>query len=199
MKLKTVMLDYLEQYTFLSSLFNYKLPKVQDSAVWGGIISFIANVILIMTGAFKNFSENVLGVGVAFMIMIFIIMLTDLITGIWAAKGRKEELKSKKGLRWVFKFGSYIAFIYIINCFSKEVAVQGMDWLSYPLSIIKIYVMAHIAIWEIKSIDENFESKGYSFRIFKLVTNVFGSLTKSLKGKASENGVELPDEPGDGK
>ena len=182
------MLDCLEQYSFLNSLFNYKLEKVQFSAIWASIISFITNVVLIMTGAFESFSTNILGVGVAFMVMIFVIMLVDLGTGLGAAKKRNEEIRSKKGLRWVFKFGSYILFIYILNCFSKESILQGFDWLSYPISIIKIYIMAHIAIWEIKSIDENFEDMGFSFRILKMAGKTLSGLTKLMGNKIDAAG-----------
>lgn len=183
MKIVTEMLECFEQYSFLNSLFNYKLEKVQVSAIWASIISFVTNAVLVMTGAFEAFSVNILGVGVAFMVMIFVIMLVDLFTGLGAARKREEEIKSKKGLRWVFKFGSYILFIYVLNCFSKESILQGFDWLSYPISIIKIYIMAHIAIWEVKSIDENFESMGYSFSILKMAGRMLTGLTKIMGNK----------------
>ena len=184
---------YFEQYAFLKPLFNYKLEKTQDSAIWATIISFFTNAVLWLTGAFKSFSENFLGVSVAFVIMIFIIMIIDLITGLCAAKKRKEELKSKKGLRWVVKLGSYILFVYVLNCFSKEVTAMQFEWLAYPLGIIKIYIFAHIAIWETKSIDENFESMGYCLRILKLADPIFRAINKSAKDKASDAGININD------
>lgn len=185
---------YFEQYAFLKSLFNYKLEKVQDSAILGAVVSAFVNVALWLTGAFKSFSENSLGVGVAFVLMIFVIMIIDLITGLCAAKKRHEEIKSKKGLRWVVKFGSYLLFVYILNCFSRELIALSYDWLEYPLGIIKIYVLAHIAIWEIKSIDENFESLGYSLKIFKLADPIFKAFRKSLKDKAGDSGINVEDD-----
>lgn len=195
--MKRGMMYYFEQYSFLKPLFNYKLEKTQDSAMLGVIISLVSNFTLWFTGAFKSFSENFLGVGVAFIVMIFIIMIADFITGIFAAKKRKEDLESKKGLRWVVKFGSYILFVYILNAFSKEAALQSYEWLCYPLGIIKIYILAHITIWELKSIDENLASLGFDLRILKMIDPVFKAITKGLRSKASESGIEIPEEKED--
>lgn len=192
--MKRGMMYYFEQYSFLKPLFNYKLEKTQDSAMLGAIISLLSNFALWVTGAFESFSENFLGVGAAFIVMIFVIMIADFITGIFAAKKRKEDLESKKGLRWVVKLGSYIFFVYILNAFSKEAALQSYDWLCYPLGIIKIYILAHITIWELKSIDENLASLGYDLRILKMIDPIFKAITKGIRNKASESGIEIPDE-----
>lgn len=185
-----VIMEYLEQYTFIKGLFDYRTEKVQDSALVATIISFLSNLFLIVSGMFTQFATNVLGVGVAFMVMLFVILITDLITGLMAAKKRGEDLKSKKGLRWVFKFGSYVLFVYIINCFSKEAILQGYEWLAYPINIIKIYIIAHIAIWEIKSIDENLENMGYNFRILKLINPIFTLISKAGKKKMEDAGID---------
>ena len=184
------MLEYLEQYSFLKGLFNYKTERVQDSAFAASIISFFTNFFLIVTGMFEKFAANVLGVGIAFMLMLFVILIVDLITGLAAAKKSKEILKSKKGLRWVFKLGSYVLFIYVINCFSEEAILQGYDWLAYPINIIKIYIVAHIAIWELQSIDENLERMGYNFRILKMINPIFRLINRAGKKKMEEAGVD---------
>lgn len=187
------MSDYLEQFAFAKNLFDYKDVKVQDSSFLATIVSIISNIVLVITDKFTWFCDNLVGVSVAAMSMIFVIMIVDYITGIIAAKKRGEKLESKKGIRWVVKFGSYLTAIYIINCLSKESVYQGMDWITYPLNIVKIYFIFHIALWETKSIDENFESIGWKFRIFKLFNVVGNGLTGMIKKKADDAGVEIDD------
>ena len=96
-----------------------------------------------------------------------------------------RDSTSKKGLRWVFKLGSYILFIYVLNAFTLEAAREGHQWLTLPLNIIKLYVVFHIALWEIKSIDENLQRMGYAFRIFGMADRV-AALIRRLTARRLE-------------
>lgn len=102
-----------------------------------------------------------------------------------ASRRAGEPRTSKKGLRWVFKLGSYILFIYVLNAFTLEAAREGHQWLTLPLNIIKLYVVFHIALWEIKSIDENLQRMGYAFRIFGMADRV-AALIRRLTARRLE-------------
>lgn len=176
------MWDILEHYKFLKHLFNFSIEKVQESAFF----SILTNIILLLMGYFKYFADKVLGVSIAFILMVGIVMLVDLITGLMAAKKEKIERTSKKGLRWVFKIGSYILFMYVFNTFIIECSQYGYEWLQHPLNLLKLYIIGHILFWETKSVDENFERLGYSLRILKLFDEVFGMFKSMVKKKIDD-------------
>lgn len=176
------MWDILEHYKFLKHLFNYGLEKVQESAFF----SVLANAILILMGYFNYFADHIVGVSASFIIMVAVVMSVDLITGLKAAKKEKQDRTSKKGLRWVFKLGSYIMFVYGLNTFIIECSTYGFDWLQYPLNLLKMYVIGHILFWETKSIDENFERLGYSLRILKLADEIWYFFRDIVKKKVDD-------------
>lgn len=177
------MWNVFEHFRFVKSLFDFSNDTVRECGVLGIVFSLLVNMVSAITGMFNYFALEVLGVSIFFITMIFIVMLIDLVSGLAASKREGEKRESKKGLRWVFKLGSYMVFIYVSNAFSLEASTNGFEWLAYPLNVIKLYVVFHIVFWEMKSIDENLKRLGYSFQIFQLFNLLFISIRRMFKYK----------------
>ena len=172
-----------EQYSFLKPMFSLSTDKAKETTFLSTVITSLAMI----TSMFGYWASEVLGMTIWACLMIFIIMFIDLVTGVSSAAiiDGKEALCSKKGLRWVFKFGSYTVFIYVLNSLVKESTVYGYSWVIEAITVVKLFVIFKICFWEMKSIDENFEKMGYSFRIFKLLDltyNVFRGVVKKNSG-----------------
>ena len=172
----------LQQYSFLTKLFNYKSLDIQIIAVWSALVSI-----------FISFSNDFLGISAGIFAMLFIVMITDYVTGLAASryeevqKAKKENrcpkdvFTSKKGLRWVFKFGSYIVFLYISCMLQEHITVNKLDVLTYFSKIAHFYILIHIFSWELKSVDENFARLGFKFQIFGLFRGVFSTLKQVIE------------------
>ena len=146
-------------------------------------LSAVATTLAMVTTMFNYWANEVLGMTVWACLMIFVIMFIDLLTGVSAAaytEGR-SALCSKKGLRWVFKFGSYTVFVYVLNGLVKEAAVHEYSWITEAMTVVKLFVIFKICFWEMKSIDENLEKMGYSFRIFKMLDPIYNIFTGLIK------------------
>lgn len=171
--------EIFEQLKFLKHITNIYNPKVHECSFWG----IIGTLTVFLTDSVHFLAESILGITVYFTIALFIIMIVDLITGLMAASKEHQLKTSKKGLRWVFKFGCYILFVYIINALGIDSRRTGIDGIAFIMEIVKYYVVFHIASWEIMSIDENLERNGYSFRIFKLFDNIYAYVMKLINDK----------------
>lgn len=167
----------LEQYGFLGAYVDFNSEKLKMAAFWG----IIFNLLIMLTGMFNYWANEILGISPAVAIMIFVIMFFDLLTGVSAATYEGEKLCSKKGTRWIFKFGSYATFLYVVDCLIHEIAVYGFAWLTYPMTVIKLFIVFTICFMELKSIDENFERMGMSFRIFKFLDPFYILFKKAVK------------------
>lgn len=178
-------------YKFLTRLFDFKNPEIQLISVWSAISSAII-----------TFSNSYLGISAGLFCMLFIIMITDYITGLKASKfeekqkAKKENravtdvFSSKKGLGWVFKFGAYMTFLYISLNMIDYIKSNEMEFMVLIAKLAHFYILIHIFYWEIKSVDENFDRLGYDFKILKLMSNlfkVFSKLTESKLKQASED------------
>jgi phage-related holin len=170
-------IEEMEHYNFLIKLFDFSQDKVKDAAFLGGLFGYILSVIAM-------FCSNVLGISVGLFALLVVVMVTDYITGLMAAKKEKQKIVSKKGLGWVFKLGSYMVFLSVSFILQNEIVNKaGFEFLSFPLELIHFYILIHIFMWETKSVDENFERLGYSFRILKLFSALLNSTKKQVKSK----------------
>lgn len=167
------MKDVFEQLAFVKPMVDIGNPRVQEAGVW----SMVCTLASLFSGAFMFLSEEVMGVGILFTIVLFVIMIADYITGLKAATKEGEPKSSKKGLRWVIKLGIYVMLISMFSSLCVE--SKEVESAYVAMMLIKIYVMFHICFWEITSIDENLERLGYSFRILK----IFKEVLKIFKSK----------------
>ena len=172
-------------------MFSLTTDKSRETSFLGTIATSIAMV----TTMFSYWANEVLGMTVWVCLMIFVIMFIDLLTGVSAAAytGGKEALRSKKGLRWVFKFGSYTVFIYVLNGLVIESAAHEYSWITEAMTVVKLFVIFKICFWEMKSIDENLSDLGYSFRIFKLLDPIYAIFTGLIKKNTD---IDLDDKDG---
>ena len=175
----TEMNEIFEQLKFLKHVTDIGNPKVQECSFWG----ISGTLIMFLSDAVHFLAESVLGITVYFTIALFVIMFVDLVTGLMAAGKEHQKKTSKKGLRWVFKFGCYVLFVYVINALGVDSLRTGIESIAFIMEVIKYYVIFHIAAWELQSIDENMERNGYSFRIFKLFNNIYTYAMKLINDK----------------
>jgi len=166
----------MEHLQFLTKLFDFSENKVQISAGYGAVFSILLTFL-------TSFTERFLGISLGLFLILFVVMITDFITGIMSAQKEQEKLTSKKGLGWVFKFGSYLVFLAVSFALRKEVLIFEFDWIDVTLKLIHFYILIHIFYWELKSVDENFERLGYSIRILKITDDIFDIVKNIVKRK----------------
>lgn len=171
----------MTHYNFIPKLFNYNNLDIQ-------VIGFFAS----FTSLFVSFANDYLGISAGLFALLFVVMVTDYITGLTAA--RMEEVRkaaieerpvrdifnSKKGLSWVFRLGSYIVFLMMSVMFNDHIQAKGLDFLTYIAKVAHFYMLIHIFSWEMKSVKENFDRIGWHFPIFNLFGMIFGKFKSSL-------------------
>ena len=192
-----------EQFQFIPNMFDTSSNKVQSCSLWSVSASFLIG----LTDFITHFTVNIVGVSIMYAILLFIIMIVDFATGIKASKKiwlkehpeEKWKSESKKGLRWVIKYFTYIGGFFMINVLCKEVAAISFGSLAgvnvdeifmLTFKVIKLFLMLYILRWETRSIDENFEKLGYDFRIFDFFSNAVTAITSLFKSKT---GIEIKD------
>jgi phage-related holin len=170
----------MQHYGFIVKLFNFNDFNIR-------IISLGATI----TSLFCTFSNDFLGISALLFALLFFVMIIDYITGIAASKREKKILTSKRGLDWVFKFGSYIVFLALSFSLNNHIVEKNIESLLLITSITHFYILLHIFYWEMKSVDENFERLGYNFKILGLFNKIFstmrGTLESSLKKKKEDS------------
>lgn len=152
--------------------------KVQFAAFYAILFSVVC-----------SFSEKFLGISGGLLMILFVVMITDYITGLKASKKEGKKFCSRRGLEWVFKFGSYLVFLGVSFLIRKELIAYDLGIMEMPFKVIHFYILIHIFWWETKSIDENFERLGYSFRILKLFDSLFEVIKGFFKKKIDETTV----------
>ena len=166
----------MEHMIFIARLFDFSQIKVQAAAFYAGLLS------VAITGL-TVFSESFLGISLGLFLLLFAIMVTDCITGLKASKKEGKKFISKRGLGWVFKFGSYMVFLAVSFILRKEFVTTGLDFMEIPFKLIHFYILLHIFYWELKSVDENFERLDYSFRVLKITDEIYDTLKGLVKRK----------------
>ena len=171
----------MTHYNFIPKLFNYNSLDIQIIGYFAAFSSF-----------FVSFAHDYLGISAGLFALLFIVMVTDYITGLTAARVeeiRKAKLEdrpprsiynSKKGLSWVFRLGSYIVFLSMSVMFNDHIQTKGLDFLTYIAKVAHFYMLIHIFSWELKSVHENFDRIGWHFPIFHLFNLVFGKVKDTL-------------------
>ncbi len=172
----------MEHYLFITRMFDFSQIKVQAAAFYGSIVSLI-----------MSFISDIIGISFFLFGMLIIVMVTDYITGLAASRHEEKVLakkenrkpynvfKSKKGLGWVFKLGSYMVFLAISFALQKQIISYGIEFMQWPMKLVHYYILIHIFYWELKSVDENFERLGYQLRILKLADSLFDLIRVKIK------------------
>ncbi len=159
--------------------FNFSLMKVEIAGILSAIISAIA-----------TFSQDYLGISGAFALVLFVLLITDFITGVSAAKYTKRKITSRKGLRSVYKAGAYLLFIYVAFQLYQELEGKA-ELFETIVKYFHIYIVVHVCFWELFSIDENLKKLGMDLGI----TNVLKNTYQGIKNIFSNIGKPKHDEP----
>lgn len=170
------MKEIMGHLAFLTRLFDFTDIKVKIASFYGVLLSAMLTTL-------SSFSQGLLGISAGLFLLLFVIMITDYVTGLKASKKEGVEFISKRGLGWVFKFGSYLVVLSVSLSLRKELILNGFDWLEIPFISIHFYILVHILMWELKSVDENFKRLGYEFKVLGLITDIFLIVQTMLKKK----------------
>jgi phage-related holin len=170
------MKEIMEHLAFLTRLFDFTDIKVKIASFYGALLSAMLTTL-------SSFSQGLLGISAGLFLLLFVIMITDYVTGLKASKKEGVEFISKRGLGWVFKFGSYLVVLSVSLSLRKELILNGFDWLEIPFISIHFYILVHILMWELKSVDENFKRLGHEFKVLGLITDIFLIVQTMLKKK----------------
>lgn len=150
--------------------------KVQVAGFYGALMSVVC-----------AFAEHFIGISVGLFLLLFLAMITDYATGLAASRKEGGKFTSRRGLQWLFKFGSYLVILAVSLRLRTEFVINGLEWLDIPMKLIHFYVLIHVFTWELKSVDENFERLGFSFRALKLLDGVFTTLREMFKKRIDEH------------
>lgn len=161
--------------------------KPFDLTIWKVDVAFVLSSLI--TGI-TTFSQDYFGISGAFMLVLFVLLMTDFITGIAVAKNSNERLTSRKGLRTVYKAGAYLLFIYVAFHLHKEVEGKA-ELFETIIKYFHIYIIVHVSFWELFSIDENFKKLGVDLGITGLLRNGY----TGVKNVFSRIGNPQPEEP----
>ena len=180
------MKEIFEQLQFLKPMLDVNSQKFQETSFWGILLtigSIVSGTINVVSGTFNFISGTVMGISVYFAITLFFIMVCDLITGLMASHREHKPKESKKGLRWAVKFIIYVAGIHILNGLCIETVNIGLELITVPMQVIKFYVLFHICVWEVASIDENMVRLGWNFNISKFVKEIVSIFKDKIGAK----------------
>jgi len=171
----------MEHYHFLTKLFDFSQPRVQDAGFFAAIVGGWISVLTMLC-------NNFFGISVVLFMALMVIMVTDYITGLAASKKEGKRFNSKRGLGWVFKLGSYMVFLFVSFSLQNEIgSKEGLEFMRWPMQLIHFYILIHIFLWETQSVDENFERLGFSFRILKLINSILNITKTKVKAKIYED------------
>jgi len=161
--------------------FNFASFKVE-------VITLVSSIVTILA----TFSENYLGISGSFAGALFILLIVDFFTGIRAASVQGQKITSSRGLRSLYKAGAYIVFMYISFMLHKELEGRA-DLFETIVKYFHIYIIIHVAFWELFSIDENLKKMDIDLGITDLlklfynnIKNIFTSLGKPKNNSSSE-------------
>jgi phage-related holin len=146
------------------------------SGFWTMVLSSIVSYL-------SSFCVNFMGISVKLFALLMLVMVTDFITGLAAAKREEQKITARKGIRWVFKFGSYAIILTVFFMLHKELNKEGIAFLDIPFKLVHFFILFNIFYWELKSVDENFARLGMEFKVLKLIDNVFDYLRGLIKKK----------------
>jgi F0F1-type ATP synthase assembly protein I len=130
--------DYTEWFVSLAPSIKYKMVFI--TLTFSSVTSGIDMVFGLDWLAFAGF---------------FIIMLTELVTGIKASMIRKEQFSSMRLSRFGFKVFYYLVLMAIPYVFAQSYHKHGDDLASFFFQWLHVFLTVHIVLENIISILEN--------------------------------------------
>lgn len=156
-------------------------------------MNFKADVSIILSSFITiliSFSEHYLGISGVFAVVLLVLIITDFITGVIAARLNKVKLTSKKGLKTLYKTGAYIIFIYASFNLKKEVGEEAL-FFTTVLKYFHIFLLVHISFWELFSIDENLKKIGVDLGMSNFLKTTYDGIKKIFSNITSKDKKDL--------
>lgn len=145
--------------------FNFESLKVQSVFVTASIATLIS-----------AFFEQYFGISGFFAFILLIVLVANHVTGVAKAIKRKEKIRSSKALKTVWKMTGYLFFILVAFNLQKE--IKGSFVFHDIIKYIHVYVIVHVCIWELYSVDENLKQLGINLGITYILDQIKNKLKK---------------------
>lgn len=130
--------DFNEWFVSLAPSFRYKMVMITLTA---SATTSCIDLVFGMNGlAFAGF---------------FIIMVTELVSGVWASQIRKEQFSSMRLSRFGFKLFYYLVLMAIPYVFAQSYNVHGEQLAGSIFQWLHVFLTVHIIMENIISILEN--------------------------------------------
>lgn len=158
MKILSYLYDFVKPFDFVS----FKVKSV-----------FISASIFTLISAFF---EEYFGISGFFAFVLFITLVANHITGVGKAIKQGRKVRTSKALKTVWKMAGYLFFILVAYNLQKEVA--GAFVFDEVIKYMHVYVIVHVCIWELYSVDENLKALGINLGITYILDLIKDKLKK---------------------
>lgn len=179
MKLKLIN-DIKHCINYILEGFGFTGLKDFTKSSFGFIISFkvfissstIAGIITVI----GQYSHNMFGVSLSFLIAYVVLIIFEWLSGIIAAAKRGELHNSRKLGRMLFKISVYSVPLYIFNMFQKEVHFPHISGYELDPFVWAYWTVIVVVIWQLfVSVLENLEELNFKFAtlLLKIINKKF--------------------------
>ncbi len=108
---------------------------------------------LISISTLASIGESFFGLSNVSLILLVILIILELITGLWASKVRGRKIVSKRFQRFGLKFMIYFFFIIVFHRLKEEPSLESTSWIYKYMH--SFFIMYFVGV-HLKSIAENY-------------------------------------------
>lgn len=145
--------------------FNFELFKVKAVFITASVTTLIT-----------SFFEQYFGISGFFAFILLITLVANHITGVARAIKQKKKIRTSKALKTVWKMAGYLFFILVAYNLQKE--IEGAFIFDDVIRYMHVYVVVHVCIWELYSVDENLKELGINLGITYILDLIKDKLKK---------------------
>lgn len=110
---------------------------------------------MLIASAFLILPIKVFGISEFAFAALLLVMITELISGVWASRIREEPFSSMKLSRFTFKVFQYLMIIAVTHLFSESFKAQGKDFGAIIFDWMHLFLTVQIVQENVVSILEN--------------------------------------------
>jgi phage-related holin len=115
---------------------------------------YITSPLLIVSASWVAI-DKVFGIDAAAFIALFIVFVFELLSGIYAARIRREALSSMKLSRFTLKLACYLVLISVTYLMANSFKNHGKDVPAWAFDWLHVFLVGHIVLENVVSILEN--------------------------------------------
>ena len=164
-------------------------------------VTYKKGVLLVMAIPFSVlidfvYNGSFLGIGVMYIILFFILIIADFVTGLIAATYRKEEISSTKISYTFWKIFFYVVFFWIMYLIKRDLERQDYwvyEQLKHGINVFSLTTFTILVLREYVSVGENVQKRfGKKPELFRLVDRIANTIEDRLIKKIAESDICNP-------